>query len=95
MPVRENPLLWNLMWPIVGLSDGSFYFDNQLNMLNQFLINKNMATGDAPLKADPTTMQISNCRAWSIQVFIRSQSHSAEWVSRSIKTDSPISFQSP
>lgn len=55
---RENPLLWNLMWPIAGAPDGSFYFDNQPNMLDQFLINKNMATSDAPIKANPTTAQI-------------------------------------
>ena len=27
-------------------------------MLDQFLVNKNMATGDAPIKADPATAQI-------------------------------------
>jgi hypothetical protein len=50
---RENPLLWNLMWPIAGLPDGSFYFDNQPNMLDQLLVNKNMSTGDAPIKDNP------------------------------------------
>ena len=55
---RENPLLWNLMWPIAGAPDGSFYFDNQPNMLDQFLVNKSMATGDAPIMVDPATAQI-------------------------------------
>ena len=55
---RENPLLWNLMWPDAGLPDGSFYFDNQPNMLDQFLVNKSMATGDAPIKVNPGTAQI-------------------------------------
>jgi predicted extracellular nuclease len=55
---REEPLLWNLMWPVIGMPDGTFYFNNQPNMLDQFLINKNMATGDAPIKADPSTVQI-------------------------------------
>jgi hypothetical protein len=41
---RENPLLWNLMWPLAGIPDGSFYFDNQPNLLDQFLVNKDMAT---------------------------------------------------
>ena len=36
----------------------AFYFDNQLNMLDQFMVNKNMATGDAPIKADPATARI-------------------------------------
>jgi hypothetical protein len=34
---REEPLSWNLMWPIVGAPDGSFYFDNQPDMLDQFI----------------------------------------------------------
>jgi predicted extracellular nuclease len=55
---RESPLLWNLMWPTAGAPDGSFYFDNQPNILDQFLVNKNMATGDAPLRADPGSVQI-------------------------------------
>jgi hypothetical protein len=46
----EKPLLWNLMWPIAGVPDGSFYFDNQPNMLDQFTVNKNMATGDGPIR---------------------------------------------
>jgi hypothetical protein len=41
-----------------GLPDGGFYFDNQPNMLNQFLVNKNMATGGAPIKVNPGTAQI-------------------------------------
>jgi hypothetical protein len=32
-------------------------FDNQLNMLDQFLVNKNMATSDAAIKANPGTAQ--------------------------------------
>jgi hypothetical protein len=36
------------MWPAAGTGregqpDGTFYFNNQPNMLDQFLINKNMA----------------------------------------------------
>jgi hypothetical protein len=37
---RENPLLWNLMWPTTGAPDGSFYFDDRPNMLDQFMVNK-------------------------------------------------------
>jgi hypothetical protein len=33
--------LSNLMWPIAGAPDGNF--DNQPNMLGQFMVNKNMA----------------------------------------------------
>jgi predicted extracellular nuclease len=55
---REEPRLWNLMWPVVGTPDGSFYFDNQPNMLDQFLVNKNMASSDSPIRVDPTTAQV-------------------------------------
>jgi hypothetical protein len=34
--VEERPLLWNLMWPAAGLPDGSFYFDNEPTVLDQF-----------------------------------------------------------
>lgn len=54
---RENPLFWNLMWPNAGQPDGSFYFD-QPNMLDQFLVNKNMAVDDSPLKANVSTVKI-------------------------------------
>jgi hypothetical protein len=37
---REKPLLWNLLLPIAGLPDGSSCFDNQLNMLDQFLVER-------------------------------------------------------
>jgi hypothetical protein len=46
------------MWPIVGSPDGSFYVDNQPNMLDQFLVNKNMAIDDSPIQADLATVQI-------------------------------------
>ncbi len=41
------------MWPIAGAPDGSFYFDNQPHLLDQFLVNKTMAIGDAPMKVNP------------------------------------------
>lgn len=50
--------LWNLMWPIAGTPDGTFYFDNQPNLLDQFLVNKNMASPNAPLRAVPTSVKI-------------------------------------
>ncbi len=55
---RETPRLWNLMWPIVGIPEGSFYYDNEPNMLDQFLVNKNMASEDAPLRAEPASVHI-------------------------------------
>ena len=61
----DNPLFWNLMWPIMGgrfdqqgSPDGSFYFSNQPNMLDQFLVNKNMATATAPIHVLADSVQI-------------------------------------
>ncbi|MCA0323964.1 MAG: endonuclease/exonuclease/phosphatase [Actinobacteria bacterium] len=59
----DTARLWNLSWPIMGTGhdgepDGTFYFDNEPNQLDQFLINKNMIIHDRPLHARPDTMQI-------------------------------------
>lgn len=61
------PRLWNLMWPPLGggAPDGSdsgptgtFYFNNFANMLDQFLVNRNMATRGSPLRALPESVRI-------------------------------------
>jgi hypothetical protein len=36
-------------------------------MLDQFLANKNMALGDAPIKVDPSTVQSSSRQPWPIR----------------------------
>ena len=59
----RNALLWNLMWPVMGTGhhdqpDGTFYFDNEPNQLDQFLINKNMIIHTSPIRALPDTVQI-------------------------------------
>ena len=50
------------------LPDGGFYFDNQPNMLDQFMVNKNMATGDAQIKVNPGTAQILKPPARTTQI---------------------------
>ncbi|MFI6013302.1 endonuclease/exonuclease/phosphatase family protein [Streptomyces sp. NPDC051243] len=66
------PRLWNLMWPIVGNDDrtesagseqtvrpaGTFYFENTANVLDQFLVNKNMLSPRARLRAEPGSVHI-------------------------------------
>ncbi len=64
----DTPLLWNLIWPVIGghaesdggqvPADGTFYFNNQPNLLDQFLVNKNMARDAALLRALPETVEI-------------------------------------
>lgn len=58
MNAREVPRLWNLMWPLLGQGEGTFYYDNQPNMLDQFLVNKNMIGTEAGLRADPDSVEI-------------------------------------
>ena len=82
---REQPLLWNLMWPIAGAPHGSFYFDNQSNMLDQLLDNKNMAIGDVPIKVDLDTVQILKLPAMVNPGVYPKATHLAECASRSIK----------
>jgi hypothetical protein len=33
----SSPRLWNLMWDVLGEGEGSFFFDNFANLLDQFL----------------------------------------------------------
>lgn len=54
----DVPRLWNLMWPALGGPDGTFYFDNQPNLLDQFLSNRNMALEDAALRIDAASVEI-------------------------------------
>ncbi|MBF6339833.1 endonuclease/exonuclease/phosphatase family protein [Nocardia abscessus] len=54
----DNPYLWNLAYPLLGSPDGTFYFENQPNMLDQVLVNKNMAKATSPIKADSAAVHI-------------------------------------
>jgi predicted extracellular nuclease len=61
----DIPLLWNLMWSVMGGRgsqpggpDGSFYFGNQPNMLDQFLVNQHMAANDSPIRVSADTVEI-------------------------------------
>jgi hypothetical protein len=52
------PRLWNLMWPVLGIPIGTFYFDNQPNVLDQFLVNRNMAADGAELAVQADTVEV-------------------------------------
>jgi hypothetical protein len=54
------------MWPAIGGADGTSYFDNEPNTLDQFLTNRDMAHHDdalrihaAGVKTDPSTRTAS------------------------------------
>lgn len=57
----QIPLLWNLSWPLLGgrggQPDGSFYWENVPNMLDQFLVNRAMAA-DGPMSVDEQSVAI-------------------------------------
>jgi Endonuclease/Exonuclease/phosphatase family len=54
----DVPRFWNLMWPAMGSPDGTFYYDNQPNLLDQFLVNKNLTRQGSPIKAQADTVEI-------------------------------------
>jgi hypothetical protein len=60
---QERPRLWKPDLAVMGTShdrepDGTFYFDNEPNQFDQFLINKNMIINEAPIRALPETVEI-------------------------------------
>jgi predicted extracellular nuclease len=55
----DTPRFWNLTWSVIGdPPDGTFYFENEPNLLDQFLVNKNMATRNSPIRAEAETVEI-------------------------------------
>lgn len=87
---RENPLLWNLMWPAAGTPDGTYYYQSQPNVLDQFLVNKHMVPATPRSRPTPPQRRSSNSRRWSAPEPTNSQSRSAAWAKRSRRLASPI-----
>ncbi len=54
----RNPSFLNLMWPLMGQGVGSLYFDNEPNLIDQFLVNKNLISSTSPIKADKTSVDV-------------------------------------
>lgn len=54
----QSPRFLNLMWPLMGQSLGTHYFDNFPNVLDQFLANKNMVKQNAPIRVLADTVEI-------------------------------------
>jgi hypothetical protein len=77
---RENPLLWNLMWPNAGLPDGSFYFETSPTCSTCSWSTRTWPPPTLGSRSTPTRHKSSNRLPWwSIQVTTQSQSHTAEW----------------
>ena len=47
----SRPLLLNMMCEAAGRREGSLYFDNSPNLLDQFLVNRNMLRPTSPIRA--------------------------------------------
>jgi predicted extracellular nuclease len=55
----DTPRFWNLTWGVIGdPPDGTFYFNNEPNLLDQFLVNRNMATQNAAIRVRADTVEI-------------------------------------
>ena len=54
----DIPRFWNQMWEIMGAGDGTFYFDNFSNLLDQFLVDRNMVRDTSPIRAVPGSAEI-------------------------------------
>lgn len=48
---RTKPLFLNMMWEAAGRREGSLYFDNEPNLLDQFLVDRNMLRANSPIRA--------------------------------------------
>jgi predicted extracellular nuclease len=54
----STPRLWNLSWNQLGSTEGSFYFDGEANLLDQFLVNRNVIREGATFATDGASFEI-------------------------------------
>ena len=54
----QNAYLLNLTWDLLGQQEGSFYFNNAPNMLDQFLVNAAMLGGDSAIRIKPGSVEM-------------------------------------
>jgi endonuclease/exonuclease/phosphatase family metal-dependent hydrolase len=55
----QTTRFWNLAWGVIGdPPDGTFYYNNEPNMLDQFLVNKNMIKVNSLIRVIPDSVTI-------------------------------------
>ena len=54
----RNARLFNMMWPLMGQTLGSHFFNNFPGMLDQFLVSKSLLLQSSPVKARLDSAQI-------------------------------------
>jgi predicted extracellular nuclease len=55
---KEVARFLNLTWQLMGTGDGTFFFSNSPNFLDQFLANKNLIGDDRPIQAQMGSAEI-------------------------------------
>lgn len=58
MRSTSAPRFLNLMWPIMGSGEGTYYFQNFPNVLDQFLISKGIAKVGSPFRVRDGSVRI-------------------------------------
>ncbi len=54
----KSPSFLNLMWPLAGQGIGSYYFENEPNLLDQFLASRSLLTGDGKITVVENSVRI-------------------------------------
>lgn len=77
-----------------ALAMGDFYFNNEPNLLDQCLVNKNMATQTAPIRAKAETVELLRFPGTSAPASTHDRSRSAEWAKPSTRMAFPTTSRS-
>ncbi len=54
----RNPYFLNLMWPLMGKGEGTYFFNEAPNFFDQFLVNKNLIKPDSPIKVKMDSVKV-------------------------------------
>ena len=54
----RNPYFLNLMWPLMGNGEGTFFFDEAPNLFDQILVNKNLVLPNSPIRVKTGSVKI-------------------------------------
>ncbi len=54
----QSPKFLNLMWPILGKGLGTHYYNNDTQVLDQFLASKGLLTGNSGIRVLPESVEV-------------------------------------
>jgi predicted extracellular nuclease len=58
LKAHSVPWLYNLMWETIGSRAGTFYYSDEFNVLDQFMVSRGMLINNAKLKVQEGSMRI-------------------------------------